>query len=219
MSARTDAVKNKLSKHDEKVLANFLRQHRKDNALSLLQAKGFLFIVACCPDVVQPSEWLPLIWAETQFSDGDEAQQISGYLITLYNQMNSQILNRTAKLPKECRQLPDTMSNFVDPAPIHQWAQGFMKGYSWLMDSWEELFENNPDSQPAFSMIVMILGVAADLQSFEKVISKDQNETERVRMAKNMLTTMPTAIKEFANMALLVRDQVSAPNAYNSGAR
>ena len=108
-------MKNKLTKHDEKVLATFLHRHRKDQALSLLQAKGFLFAVACCPELVPPSEWLEWVLEDSEFNDDREVSAIMNPLITLFNQIESQIVQGTAKLPKECRILPDTMRNFVDP--------------------------------------------------------------------------------------------------------
>jgi uncharacterized protein len=121
-------VKNKLTKHDEKVLASFLLKHRQDNALSLLQTQGFLFCVACCPELVAPSEWVLLVLEETAFDDDQEAQQIMEMLMVLYNQINHQVLRGTAKLPKVCRLLPDTMRNFADPAPLlHQWSQGLRR--------------------------------------------------------------------------------------------
>ena len=149
---------------------------------------------------------MPLVIEDTVFRDEDEAQEITEYLAALYNQINNQILNGTAKLPKECRILPDTMSNFVDPAPIHQWAQGFMKGYSWLGDIWDDIFESDKDVKYEFDMNVMALGLTADYQAFESSFADEMNEAKRLELAKNMLAIMPTAIKQFANMALLMRD-------------
>ena len=204
-------MKDKLTKHDEKVLANFLRKHRKDHALSLLQTKGFLFGVACCPDMVHPSEWIPLILEETAFADDQEMSQVMPILIALYNQINNQILHGTAKLPKECRVLPDTMSNFADTAPIHQWSQGFMKGYSWLSESWDDVQGTGDDEQYAFNMTIMVLGIAADRQAFENAFS-DKTPQEQREMAKNMLAMVPDAIKGFAEAALIMR----GPEPYNS---
>lgn len=199
-------MKNKLTKHEEKRLTDFLRRHRKDNALSLLQTKGFLFIVTCCPELVQPSEWAPLILGDTSFKNDEEGRQIMDYLITLYNQTNSQILNGTAKLPKECRLLPDTMSNFYDPAPIHQWAQGFMNGYSWLSDTWNDVFENE-EADYEFNANLMALGIAADRDSFDSAFADEMDEDERLNMAKKMLSLLPVAIKDFADIALSLRSE------------
>jgi yecA family protein len=207
-------MKNKLTKHDEKVLASFLSRHRKDNTMSLLETKGFLFCLVCCPEPVAPSEWIPVILEDAGFNDDQEAQQVMDSLLVLYNQMNSQILHGTAKLPKECRVLPDIMSNFTEPAPIHQWSVGFMKSYSWLSESWEELFdalsENGGEDEgkgviSTLGFNFMILGIASDRQAFENTFDEKTTE-ERQAMVKEMLALLPQAVKSFAEMALLVRN-------------
>ena len=204
-------MKNKVTKHDEKELANFLRKHHKDDALSLLQTKGFLFSVVCCPDRIAPSEWIPLILEKTTFSNEQEVHEMMQILMALYNQINNQILRNTAKLPKECRILPDTMSNFADSAPIHQWSQGFMKGYSWLSESWENVQGASDEERYAFNMNIMVLGIAADRQAFENAFP-DKTPAEQREMAQAMLGVMPEAIKSFAQAALIMR----GPAPYNS---
>ena len=198
-------MKNKLTKHDEKVLASFLRKHRQDNALSLLQTQGFLFCVACCPELVAPSEWVPLVLEETAFDDDQEAQQVMEILMVLYNQINNQVLHGTAKLPKECRLLPDTMSNFMDPAPLHQWSQGFMKGYSWLSECWGKFLGADDEAQQTFHLTIMMLGVAASRSAFEQALAEKTSEEQR-QTAKAMLALMPDAVKGFAKAARLMRN-------------
>jgi len=198
-------MRNKLTKHDEKRLTNFLRKHRKDNALSLLQTKGFLFCVVCCPDLVQPSEWIPLVLEETEFGDDREVEPIMNALMALYNQTNSQVVHGMAKLPKECRVLPQVMNNFADPAPLHQWSQGFMKGYSWLNESWEALLEGDDEAQYAFGTNLMVLGIAADRKAFENAFAEEMDEGERLQLAEKMLATLPNTIKAFAELALSLR--------------
>lgn len=200
-------MRNKLTKHDEKVLANFLRKHRNANALSLLQAKGFLFCLVCCPDSIAPSEWLPLILEDASFKNDEEAKQIMDCLLVLYNQMNNQILHGTAKLPKECHVLANTMSNFVDPAPIHQWSQGFMKGYVWLREFWDEIVKTDDDVRHAFDMNIIVLGVAADAHAFEVAFAKEMEQNSRLEMAKDMLAILPAAMKILARIGLSLREK------------
>jgi uncharacterized protein len=209
-------VKNKLTKHDEKVLAGFLRKHRQDKALSLLQTQGFLFCVACCPELVAPSEWVPLVLEDTAFDNAQETQQITEMLMVLYNQINHQVLHGTAKLPKACRILPDTMRNFADPAPLHQWSQGFMKGYSWLSECWGEFLETDDEAQQTFTLTIMVLGVAASRSAFAQALADKPPEEQR-QTANAMLALLPDAVKGFAKAARLMRSPTpSHPHANNA---
>lgn len=54
----------KPTKNQQKVLNQFLRRHKANSALSLTETKGFLFMVACCPEMVIPSEWQSLVISE-----------------------------------------------------------------------------------------------------------------------------------------------------------
>src|SRR5512143_517983 len=135
-------MKNKLTKGDEKRLAVFLVRHRHDGALTLLETKGFLLMVACCPELILPSEWLPIVVGEdTVYASQAEAQDLLGNLFALSNQINRQVTEGKPKLPPECRILPDPLKNFESPAPIHQWSHGFMEAYSWLKETWEVALE------------------------------------------------------------------------------
>jgi len=54
-------MRSKLTKHDEKALKQFLTRQRASGALDLMEIRGFLFMLACCPETIRPSEWLPLV--------------------------------------------------------------------------------------------------------------------------------------------------------------
>ena len=200
-------MSSKFTKHDEKLLANFLRNNRKKSAMSLLQTQGFLFSVACCPELIQPSEWIPLILGDATFKDEQETERVMQALMGLYNHVNNQVLHGTVKLPKDCRMLPDTMSNFVDPAPIHQWAQGFMTGHTWLSECWEGIFDTDEEVKFGFSFNVMALGLAADEQAMRNAFEDQMDEDELMNMAKGMLELMPNALKSFAKLALALREE------------
>jgi yecA family protein len=80
---------SELTARESRVLSEFL-SHRKrpQGTLCSHELQDFLFAIACAPELIQPSEWLPLISdnEDIGFADMDEAQQILGPIMTLYNQ-------------------------------------------------------------------------------------------------------------------------------------
>ena len=80
-----------------------------------------------------------------------------------------------------------------------------MKGYTWLSDSWDQRLDDNEQTQLGFNFNVLVLGVAGSQSAFEKTFS-DKTPMEQQKMAKDLLTVLPTAVKSFAKTALLMRD-------------
>jgi uncharacterized protein len=66
-----------------------------EDAMLLGELDGFLAGIIVCPELIRPSEWLPLIWGETRptFADDAQAQHIHELILSHYNDLIAQ-LNR-----------------------------------------------------------------------------------------------------------------------------
>jgi uncharacterized protein len=87
-----------LSQADIADLTRFLADPlRPEGTLRFQEVQGFLFAVACSPELVPPSAWLPAISDEEdiRFEDEAEAQRIMGLIIGLYNGINDLAANST----------------------------------------------------------------------------------------------------------------------------
>ncbi len=64
--------------------------------LCFQELQGFLFAVASCPEVIQPSDWLPVISNDEDigFEDQSEAERIVSLINALYNQVNCAVMDR-----------------------------------------------------------------------------------------------------------------------------
>lgn len=125
---------------DRRRLEAFLaRPDHPDDTLSFGKLMGFLFTLACAPDMVPPSEWLPVVFggAEPSFEDEDEASEIMGILFGLYNEVNQAVSDMEGLLPEECALRDDPMANLEPDAPVSEWCSGFVLGHMWLEDSWD----------------------------------------------------------------------------------
>src|SRR5215218_4482670 len=58
-------------------------------AMLVSELDGFLAGILVCPDLIMPSEWLPLVWGEEEdapvFEDAKQAEQLVGLVMEHYN--------------------------------------------------------------------------------------------------------------------------------------
>lgn len=66
-----------------------------EDAMLLGELDGFLAGIIVCPELIRPSEWLPLVWGETlpAFADDAQAQRMHELILSHYNDIIAQ-LNR-----------------------------------------------------------------------------------------------------------------------------
>ena len=155
-----------LSRAEIKTLSEFLaRTERPDGTLRLHELQGFLFAVACSPELIPPSAWFPIISGEKDigFKDEKQAQQIMGLIMTLYNAINDAAFERSRKMPTGCRFRPDVEANFDDERPISLWSCGFTIGHDWLSEVWEEYVPDDIDGELASTAMVLSFFASRDL--------------------------------------------------------
>ena len=79
----SDGLSRKLRQLDDFLLSEAVG----DDAMLLSELDGFLAGVIVCPDLIMPSEWLPVVWGEDgpEFDDERQAQIIVGLIMGHYN--------------------------------------------------------------------------------------------------------------------------------------
>ncbi|MGD8339945.1 MAG: UPF0149 family protein [Gammaproteobacteria bacterium] len=131
----------RLSQDEAKTLGAFLQhEDRPEGTMSFHELQGFLFAVTAAPELIQPSDWLPLISNDEDigFADEDEAERILDLIMVLYNQINASVVERSDEMPFDCAFLNATDANFDELAPVSQWSCGFIQGHNWLVELWDE---------------------------------------------------------------------------------
>lgn len=114
---------------------------RPAGTLSYHELQGFLFTLASSPELVPPSEWMPMVFDEQEagYATLEEAQTVIGELMALYNAVNAAVAEEPVAQPVDCVFRDDILTNLDDAAPIAQWSRGFLRGHQWL-----ELFQVRP---------------------------------------------------------------------------
>lgn len=140
------------------LLVEFLKNPaRPDGTLRFHELQGFLFAIACSPETIAPSEWLPMIGNDEDltFADQNEAQGILGLVMALYNEINTAVLERSNSLPAGCAFDKNISKNFEDDSSISQWSRGFAAGHDWLAEVWEEYLFDELDEECGATLMVL----------------------------------------------------------------
>ena len=138
---------------------------RPPGTLRYHELQGFLFAVASAPELIQPSEWMPLVFggASPEYASLDEAKRVAAELLSLYNSVNDGVRAETAALPADCVFRDDVLANLDAEAPIGQWSRGFMRGHQWLEELWESYVPNELDEEFAAMLLTLSFFASPDI--------------------------------------------------------
>jgi len=111
-------------------LREALQAQEREGTLGYCELAGFLFAVACAPELVKPSEWIPEVLGERPdgFGSLEDAQRVMNLVMGLHNHINRGVLERRPSLPAGIAVHDDPMQNFGPGAPLGQWARGYFGG-------------------------------------------------------------------------------------------
>lgn len=140
----------------------FLCRQDDEDVMLLSELDGYLTGVLVCPDLIPPSEWMPLIWGEAgaPFADVNEANEILGLVMGLYNDILGRLMQ------------PDSYGPLIDEDNDGTylwefWAQGFGKALSLRPGVWAK-FQQRWEDDPAglaFSRLAALVVTARETQA------------------------------------------------------
>lgn len=179
---------------------------RPDGTMSYFHLAGFLFALACAPEFVPPSEWMPLIFNEGEavYEDMEEARAILGAIMSLNNRINEEVREEGVELPPGCLILEKAAANLDDRAPLSQWATGFTDGHTWLQEMWDQWTPDTIDEELGAVMLILFFfasGKNADKLRRE-MLPKCESLDEAAELALRLL---PDAMQSYAQMGMLIQ--------------
>ena len=206
----------KLSAREAAALTGFLNhKDRPKGTLSFHELQGFLFAIACAPELIGPSEWLPLISNEEdmRYADLHEAQRILGLIMVLYNQINASVIERSDAMPSGLAFLADTSANLDEQAPVSQWSRGFIQGHGWLEDLWNETVpDDDSELSKEIAACMMTLSFFSSRQVAEAFYRESRGRGSEVdpevfgRLAETMRRLFPSALASYADVGRSIAD-------------
>ena len=97
-----------------------------EDCLLLSDLDGFLTGIVVGPELIMPSEWVPLIWGEDEpeFEDEEQAGRIMGIIMARYNEIIIQLDDEPGSFQPLLYSAPDGRVLAAD------WVEGFMDAFS-----------------------------------------------------------------------------------------
>jgi uncharacterized protein len=119
--------------------------------MGLSDLDGFLTAIAIGPELIKPSDWLPVVWGEDEpeFATVEEAQEILALIMGRYNE----ILNELDTDPDAFE--PIFWADEDEEPVVIDWATGFLEAVKIRPEAWEKLTED-PDAGGLFAAILLI---------------------------------------------------------------
>ncbi|HSG46458.1 MAG TPA: UPF0149 family protein [Longimicrobiales bacterium] len=202
------------------VLESFLRKPGQPaGTLTPGELPGFLFAVASAPDLVPPSEWLPVIFDEGEpvFDSEEEAQAVMGAFMDLYNSVVHFVEEGADGLPPGCEFRDDLLANFGTEAPVSQWARGFVAGHMWLEEAWEDLIPEEWEDELAAVALTLTFFASREfaLAYLEDSARTEADLPEAARIFREAFTD---AVGVYAGMGMDLWEAVQEEEGETNGA-
>ena len=135
---------------DLETLDSFLMSDRAPSeSMMLSDLDGFLTGIAVGPELVLPSEWLPLIWGgeAPEFADEGEAKAILGSIMGRYNEILRQVRDDAFE--------PVFWADRDGTLIAADWAEGFLQAIMLRADAWKRLLKSKRDGQLLFPILAL----------------------------------------------------------------
>ena len=175
----------------------------RPGALGYCELAGFLFALACAPQLVKPSEWLASALGEELPESDAEADELLNLVMTLHNHISLQVLEREPALPSGVEVHAEPMQNFGPQAPLGRWAGGFGTGQLFVEEVWPPFVDESPDSETlntTLGGLNVALTFFMDRELAGKWLRKIPGKPTLEAAARRALDALPISMKALAEL-------------------
>ena len=141
-----------------------------EGCMQLSDLDGFLTGIIVGPELIMPSEWLPVIWGEDHpdFESDEMAELILGTIMDRYNEI---IQSLSADPPDIKPIFWETQDGIVFAG---DWAEGFMDAMSLRAMEWVEMMDDEEAQLP----LVPIIALVGDEDGNPILIGETEDQTQ-----------------------------------------
>lgn len=181
-----------------------------DMTFSFDELMGFMFGLGITPDIVPPSEWLPVIFAgdSPEYDSLEQMNEMTGCLMQVYNKFTAAFQQETLSLPFAIEQIEDHQFDM-----LYDWVSGFEEALALRDEIWDP--EENPslpekNKEQLFHAMMTIQGLVdpVEVMDFfdhlpEEVFKEafaempDEIDSREVQIQLFLVATLPMAVDIF----------------------
>ena len=183
------------------LLRTFLSSpQRAKGTMTYPQLAGFLFSMANAPELIPPSEWMPIAFNDQDagYETRDEAERVLQAMMALYNDCGRERTEGSAVLPPGCEIRPQPLDNLDADALLSQWARGFLAGHAYLEEIWDECTPDELDKE--LGSMLMVLTFFASPRLAEAYHKEGKGKTSLEHLAGTIVRIFPDALIEYAHL-------------------
>lgn len=169
----------------------------------LSQLDGYLAGVMVCPDLIMPSEWLPLIWGKAEdgeepvFEGEEQLKTTIDLIMKHYNAIGRDLARNNGRYVP----IYDVQTETGEVVPEF-WLIGFSEAVSLRPESWLEIAEGDDEDAATALAILLALAATDDEETLPKA--------EREELATRAPDMIPYCVEQL-NTWRLRRDAKSTP--------
>jgi uncharacterized protein len=169
---------SRLSDEELDRIAAFLGSIKNPDALTLEGLDGFFCALVAGPDMVMPSEYLPLVWGgelpeENAFESAEAAYAFIGLLTRHWNAIAAEYETDGVYYP--LFDAPDERG-----VPGRNWARGYMRGVALRRSSWIGIFK---DESEGLTILIPIVAGEVDPGFPKEIMTAERTEETALSMA------------------------------------
>lgn len=123
-------------------------QNLPAGSMNLSSTYGFLTAVISGPEIVLPSEWMPMVWGYPNFETDAQSKEAFQLMVRLYDEIAARLVGR-----EYCILFDDLMDGLPEGSQANgalwsvasDWSKGYAQGISLEVTEWDQHFEGELD--------------------------------------------------------------------------
>jgi len=191
-------------------LAKFLiDESRPKKTMNYPMLHGFLFTIACSPEMVSVSEWMPFIFdqEDAQFKTKEEKERIEGEILDILRGIEESVNENKNSLPEFFQPAENIMENFDEDSYYAFWGRGFLFGHNVLSEMWNAYLPSEIRGQQ--TAFVNTLGFFSSKILAEQIRKASGNDNVALDvMAESILDNFELAMNGYASIAVTIRNAI-----------
>jgi uncharacterized protein len=116
------------------------------DCMDLEMLDGFLTAIVSGPEMIQPSEWLPVVWSDSQrsvspvFADNEQAGRILSLVLRVQNSIARTLRESPTRFKPLLYHSEDNVKGDKAPPEASAWCEGYMTGVLLREAEWEPMY-------------------------------------------------------------------------------